>query len=81
VHVVGISSLAGGHKTLLPQLVSALKSRGAPHVLVIVGGVIPPQDYAGLEAAGAAAIFGPGTRVPDAARRVIGLIDEAITKA
>ena len=78
MHVVGISSLAGGHKTLLPQLVSALKVRGAGHVLVIVGGVVPPQDYAVLEKAGAAAIFGPGTRVPDAARRVIDLIHAAL---
>lgn len=80
VHIVGISSLAGGHKTLLPQLVSSLKSRGAGHVLVIVGGVIPPQDYEGLEKAGAAAIFGPGTRIPDAARRVIDLIELALKK-
>ena len=66
-HVIGVSSLAAGHKTLLPQLISALKKRGAEDILVICGGIIPQQDYAYLYDAGVAAIFGPGTAVPDAA--------------
>jgi methylmalonyl-CoA mutase len=74
VHVVGISSLAAGHQTLVPQLMDALKREGAGDILVVVGGVIPPQDYAALEAAGVAAIFGPGTNIPAAARHVLELI-------
>lgn len=66
-HVIGVSSLAAGHKTLLPQLISALKKRDAEDILVICGGIIPQQDYAYLYDAGVAAIFGPGTAVPDAA--------------
>ena len=80
VHVVGISSQAAGHKTLVPQLIEALKTRDAGDVLVVVGGVIPAQDYAFLEKAGVAAIFGPGTNIPDAARKVLKLI-RARTKA
>lgn len=75
VHVVGVSSLAGGHRTLVPQVVRALREAGAEDVLVVVGGVVPEQDWAGLKEDGAAAIFGPGTRVPEAARAVIRLID------
>lgn len=71
VHVVGISSLAGGHKTLLVQLVEELKKIGRPDIMVIVGGVIPPQDYDFLKSNGAAAVFGPGTRIPDAAREIL----------
>ncbi len=71
VHVVGVSSQAAGHKTLVPALVSALKAKGGDHILVIVGGVIPPADYAFLREAGAASIFGPGTRIPVAAREVL----------
>jgi methylmalonyl-CoA mutase len=74
VHVVGVSSQAAGHKTLVPQLVEALRKQDAGDILVVVGGVIPAQDYAYLEKAGAAAIFGPGTNIPDAARRVLQLI-------
>ena len=74
VHVVGVSSQAAGHKTLVPQLVEALRKQDAGDILVVVGGVIPAQDYAYLEQAGAAAIFGPGTNIPDAARRVLQLI-------
>ena len=66
-HVIGVSSLAAGHKTLLPQLIAALKDREAEDILVICGGIIPQQDYAYLYDAGVAAIFGPGTAVPDAA--------------
>ena len=67
VHIVGMSSLAAGHKTLLPQLVSELKKRGREDILVVIGGVIPAQDYDYLREQGAAAIFGPGTVIPVAA--------------
>jgi methylmalonyl-CoA mutase len=73
VHVVGISSLAAGHKTLVPELIAALKKEKA-NALVVVGGVIPAQDYAFLKKAGVAAIFGPGTNIPDAARDVLALV-------
>ena len=66
-HVIGVSSLAAGHKTLLPELISALKDKGAEDILVICGGIIPQQDYQFLYDVGVAAIFGPGTAVPDAA--------------
>jgi methylmalonyl-CoA mutase len=74
VHVVGISSQAAGHKTLVPMLTEALKKQKADDILVVVGGVIPAQDYDFLRAAGVAAIFGPGTNIPDAARDVLKLI-------
>jgi len=71
VHIVGMSSLAGGHKTLLPQLVTELKKLGREDILVVVGGVVPPQDRAFLERHGAAAVFGPGTVIPEAARVIL----------
>jgi methylmalonyl-CoA mutase len=71
VHVIGISSLAAGHKTLLPQLVEELKKLDREDILVVIGGVIPAQDYAYLYEKGAAAIFGPGTVIPVAAQKVI----------
>lgn len=74
VHVIGVSSLAAGHKTLVPQLVSALKDAGADEILIICGGVIPEQDYSELYDAGAAAIFGPGTNIPEAAKEILALI-------
>ncbi len=74
VHVVGMSSLAAGHKTLAPQLVKALKDRGAEHILVVVGGVIPRQDYEFLLQNGVSAVFGPGTNVLEAARAIIDLM-------
>jgi methylmalonyl-CoA mutase len=74
VHVVGVSTQAGGHRTLVPQLVAALRAQGAGDVAVVAGGVIPPKDYAELEAAGVAAVFGPGTAVPHAAREVLRAI-------
>ena len=77
VHVVGVSSQAAGHKTLVPALIEALKSEGADDVIVIAGGVIPRQDYAFLEAAGVKGIFGPGTKIPLAARDVLTAIDSA----
>ncbi|PLL12535.1 methylmalonyl-CoA mutase [Tabrizicola sp. TH137] len=74
VHVVGISSQAAGHKTLAPKLVQALKDAGAEDILVICGGVIPQQDYQFLYDNGVKAIFGPGTNIPEAARRILDLI-------
>jgi methylmalonyl-CoA mutase len=67
VHIVGVNSLAAGHLTLVPALKTALAEEGRGDIMVVVGGVIPPQDYDELRAAGAAAIFGPGTVIPDAA--------------
>ncbi|MFQ6775291.1 methylmalonyl-CoA mutase [Cereibacter sphaeroides] len=77
VHVVGISSLAAGHKTLAPKLIEALKEKGAGEILVICGGVIPQQDYEFLQQAGVKAIFGPGTNIPSAAKHILDLIREA----
>ncbi|MEJ1355261.1 MAG: methylmalonyl-CoA mutase [Candidatus Sedimenticola sp. (ex Thyasira tokunagai)] len=74
VHVVGVSSLAAGHKTLVPQLIEALKAEGAEEVLVVCGGVIPPQDYDELLAAGVSAVYGPGTNIPVAAAEMMELI-------
>jgi methylmalonyl-CoA mutase len=74
VHVIGVSSQAAGHKTLVPQLVEALKAADAADILVVAGGVIPAQDYEMLRKAGVAAIFGPGTNVPKAAAEILGLI-------
>jgi methylmalonyl-CoA mutase len=71
VHVVGMSSLAAGHKTLLPQLMTELKNLGREDIIVIVGGVIPAQDYDYLMENGATAIFGPGTVIPQAAKKVL----------
>ena len=81
VHVVGISSLAAGHKTLLPQLAEELKRLGRPDILVICGGVVPKHDYAVLRAAGAAAIFGPGTKLPLAGREIIRLLADRLDHA
>ena len=71
VHAIGVSSLAAGHKTLLPELVKSLKAQGADDIIVFAGGVIPAQDYDYLFNAGAKAIFGPGTRIEDSARKVL----------
>jgi methylmalonyl-CoA mutase len=71
VHVIGVSSLAAGHKTLLPKLVEELNKMGRGDIVVVIGGVIPPQDYEFLKAHGAALIFGPGTVIPAAAQKVI----------
>ena len=76
VHVVGASSLAAGHKTLVPQLVNELRNKGADDILVIAGGVIPKQDYPFLEEAGVAGIFGPGTPIPVAARQIIESLEK-----
>ena len=74
VHVVGVSSQAAGHKTLVPKMIESLKIQGAGEILVVCGGVIPPKDYDELTAQGVAAIFGPGTNIPDAASTVLDLI-------
>jgi methylmalonyl-CoA mutase len=74
VHAVGVSTLAAGHRTLVPSLIAALRSRGAGDVAVFVGGIIPPQDQAFLLAAGVAGIFGPGTPVLESAAAVLGRI-------
>ena len=74
VHVIGVSSQAAGHKTLVPALIDALKGRKADDILVVCGGVIPPQDYDELLQQGVAAIYGPGTNIPHAAAEVLGLI-------
>ncbi|MCB0742758.1 MAG: cobalamin-dependent protein, partial [Ignavibacteriae bacterium] len=76
VHVVGMSSLAAGHKTLLPQLIDELKKLGREDIIVIIGGVIPSQDYEFLYEKGAAAIFGPGTKIPEAGIKVMEIIKE-----
>ncbi len=75
VHIVGVSSLAAGHLTLVPQLRDALMREGRPDIMIVVGGVIPKQDFAALDEAGAAAIFPPGTIIPDAAARLIELLN------
>ncbi len=74
VHVLAISSLAGGHKTLIPKTIEELKKRGAAHIVVVAGGVIPPQDYEFLFDKGVAAIFGPGTSIPQAAIDILNIL-------
>ncbi len=74
VHVVGVSSQAAGHRTLVPQLVQELRALGANEIVVVCGGVIPPKDYAFLKERGVASVFGPGTPVPDAAAEVLAAI-------
>jgi len=74
VHLVGVSSQAAGHLTLVPELVRSLEAAGAGHVAVIVGGIIPPRDYEPLREAGVAGVFGPGTSVPKAAREVLQVL-------
>jgi len=76
VHILGVSSLAAGHKTLVPQVISELKRLGREDILVIAGGVIPAQDYQFLYDAGVAAIFGPGTSVAKAAKQILGILLE-----
>lgn len=80
VHVVGASSLAAGHRTLVPELIKALSDLGRPDILVIAGGVIPPQDYEFLKECGTAAVFGPGTQIPVAALDVLSLITVSLKK-
>jgi methylmalonyl-CoA mutase len=74
VHILGVSSLAAGHKTLVPQVIEELKKLGREDIMVIVGGVIPAQDYDFLYKAGAIAIFGPGTKIPAAAIKMLEIL-------
>ncbi len=74
VHILGISSLAAGHKTLVPQTIAELKKLGREDILVVVGGVIPAQDYDFLYEAGVAGIFGPGTRIAKAAGQILEVL-------
>ncbi len=76
VHAIGVSTLAAGHKTLVPRLIQALREQGAPEIVVVVGGVIPQQDYEFLEKSGVAAVFGPGTVISTAAQAVLRAIRE-----
>ena len=78
VHVVGISSLAGGHKTLLVQLRDELKKIARDDIMIVVGGVIPPADYDFLKTNGAAAVFGPGTFIPDAAKEILTKLNQTL---
>jgi len=78
VHVVGVSSLAAGHKTLVPQLIAELRGLGRDDILVVVGGVIPPQDYRFLYDAGVAGIYGPGTVIPMAAQKILEMLCAAV---
>jgi methylmalonyl-CoA mutase len=71
VHVLGVSSLAGGHSTLVPEVIAELRKLGSEDILVVVGGVIPPQDYAALFAAGVAEVFGPGSVIPVCAQKIL----------
>lgn len=80
VHVVGVSSLAAGHKTLVPQLIGALGKEGGENILVVVGGVIPPKDYDFLYNSGAVGIFGPGTVVTDSANQVLNAVEQSKKK-
>ncbi|MGY9053240.1 MAG: cobalamin-dependent protein, partial [Rhodobacterales bacterium] len=74
VDVVGVSSLAAGHKALIPEIVELLKVNGGQHIIVVAGGVIPEKDYDFLREAGVAEVFGPGTNVIDAANSVLGQV-------
>ncbi|MBN34979.1 MAG: methylmalonyl-CoA mutase [Rhodospirillaceae bacterium] len=74
VHIIGVSTQAAGHKTLVPQLIAALADQGATDIRVVVGGVVPPQDYAMLNEAGVSAVYGPGTNIPKAAAEILDLV-------
>jgi methylmalonyl-CoA mutase len=79
VHVVGVSSLAAGHRTLVPQLIAELRALSRDDILVVVGGVIPPQDYDFLYKAGVAGIYGPGTVIPVAAQKIVEMLSASVT--
>jgi methylmalonyl-CoA mutase len=74
VHVIGVSSQAAGHKTLVPQLIEELRLQGGRDTLVVVGGVVPAQDHEFLKKAGVAAIYGPGTNIPAAAAEILAIL-------
>jgi methylmalonyl-CoA mutase len=81
VHVVGVSSLAGGHKTLVPALIEALAAHGRSDIMVFVGGVIPPRDYDVLRSAGVSGVFGPGSKIPVCAQQILGALNDTRTAA
>jgi methylmalonyl-CoA mutase len=76
VHLVGVSSLAAGHKTLVPELMAALKKENGGDILVVIGGIIPPADYEALYSAGVAGIYGPGTPVIESANQVLDALEQ-----
>ena len=76
VHLVGVSSLAAGHKTLVPELMAALTKEGGGDILVVVGGIIPPSDYEALFSAGVVGIYGPGTPVIESAGLVLDALEQ-----
>jgi len=76
VHIIGVSSQAAGHKTLVPQLIESLRREGADDIIVVCGGVIPPQDYDMLLKAGVSAIYGPGSNIPHAASEILGIVKQ-----
>jgi methylmalonyl-CoA mutase len=78
VHIVGVSSLAAGHLTLVPALKAELEKLGREDMVLVVGGVIPPKDYPALHAAGASAVFGPGTVISEAALQLIGELNRRL---
>jgi len=78
VHILGVSSLAAGHKTLVPQVIEELKKQGREDIMVIVGGVIPSADYDFLFDAGAVAVFGPGTKISDAAIQILEILIDSV---
>ena len=78
VHILGISSLAAGHKTLVPQVIEELKNYGREDIMVIVGGVIPAQDYQFLFDAGAVGVFGPGTKISQSAQEILNIMIESM---
>ncbi len=80
VHILGISSLAGGHKTLVPRVVDALRAKGRDDILVVAGGVIPHRDHEALYEMGVVGVFGPGSKIPKAAQEVLGLLIRAYEK-
>ena len=80
MHVIGVSSQAAGHKTLVPQLIEELAKQGGEDVMVVVGGVIPAQDYDFLKKAGVAAIYGPGTNIPAAAAEIVSILRQGSQK-
>lgn len=81
VHVLGVSTLAGGHKTLVPEVIAELKKLGREDILVVVGGVVPPQDYDFLSNAGAAGVFGPGTVIPISAQKILDALSGSLARA
>jgi methylmalonyl-CoA mutase len=81
VHIVGVNSLAAGHLTLVPELRDELAAQGRPDIMIVVGGVIPPQDFEELRAAGAAAIFPPGTVIAEAALDLLGTLSDQLSRA